>query len=451
MSRKTVVLDGFLSSRIVILLLVIVFISATVAVSTIPQQGDFIEIIGLYSVAFISYFALALRSKITLRDIFLIGVLARVILVFLFPNLSDDLYRFIWDGKLISEHINPYSMLPSAYDGASSFMTFLFDEMNSPEYFTIYPPFTQLVFYVSALSGEDILLCSKVLKTIFVIAEMGTFFFMVKTLGSLSKRQSLSAIYFLNPLVLLEGLGNLHFEILMIFFLSATIYFYFVKKKVFIAIVFFMLSVASKLLPLMFLPYFLFKEKKENIIKILGIGIPLFVLIFSPVVIGVDFKNFFASIDLYFQKFEFNASIYYVLRYFGRILSGYNLIHYIGPLLGVLTVGFIFNKARKADSLSLSSFIKFALFSFSIYLFFATTVHPWYLMVPTFLSVFVEFRYVLLWSYLIFLSYIHYSYDPVSENFAIIALEYGIVFGYIAIFERRAIFNHEIKSLYPER
>ena len=33
--------------------------------------------------------------------------------MFSFPSLSDDIYRFVWDGKLVNQGINPYSHLPS--------------------------------------------------------------------------------------------------------------------------------------------------------------------------------------------------------------------------------------------------------------------------------------------------------------------------------------------------
>lgn len=74
----------------------------------------------------------------------------RVLLLASFPNLSDDIYRFVWDGKLIDAGINPFTYLPSHYiennisvDGLTSE---LYGKLNSPNYFTIYPPFAQFLF-----------------------------------------------------------------------------------------------------------------------------------------------------------------------------------------------------------------------------------------------------------------------------------------------------------------
>ena len=92
------------------------------------------------------------------------------------------------------------------------------------------------------------------------------------------------------------------------------------------------------------------------------------------------------------------------MRYIGQLWSGYNLIHYIGPLLGTFAVLLILRKAYFSSTNSLQQFLDFAFFSFCSYLLLATTVHPWYLVIPIMLSVFVRFRFVVTWSFLIMLS-----------------------------------------------
>ena len=43
------------------------------------------------------------------------GMLMRLLLLFSFPALSDDIYRFIWDGRLLLNLTDPYKQLPSEY------------------------------------------------------------------------------------------------------------------------------------------------------------------------------------------------------------------------------------------------------------------------------------------------------------------------------------------------
>ena len=66
-----------------------------------------------------------------------------------------------------------------------------------------------------------------------------------------------------------------------------------------------------------------------------------------------------------------------------------------------------------------------------IYLGFAAIIHPWYLTPLVALSIFVRFRFILVWSALIPLSYISYKTLPYSENYWITGLEYLIVMGYL--------------------
>lgn len=403
-----------------------------------PSQSDFqgIAFCGLF--AFIAYYVIAFIEKPAIKITFAVGIIIRIILLFSFPNLSDDIYRFVWDGYMTTFGNNPYGSLPVDHLGdlTTSHMSFLIENMNSPKYYTIYPPFTQLIFYISNWAGTDVYLSSIIIKLCFLIAEVFTFLGIRKLLMHLVKSEKLVALYWLNPLILIEGMGNLHFEIIMVSFLVWGIYYAFVKPKLILSALLFALSIASKLLPLMFLPFFLFGLRGKERIRFFLAGFMFLVILFLPIILGLDFVNFGSSIDLYFQKFEFNAGIYYLSRYLGKILTGYNQIQLIGPILGLIAVGLIMYNAHKKETFSLEDFLEFAFYSFCTYLLLATTVHPWYLTIPIFLSVFVRWRFALVWSMLIILTYINYSNDPYHENLWIVGFEYALVFGMI-IYEFR--------------
>ncbi len=425
---------------------IIVLIAAAICLGYVPEQSDFPLIICCATLAFAAYGYLTFYGKIPLRLIFGIGILIRIILIFAFPNLSDDIYRFLWDGQLTSLGINPYGYLPSEVveSNVSGLSSELYNQMNSPNYYTIYPPFSQLIFYISTWFGTDIYSMSLVIKLCFLLAELFTFLGVVKLLNALKKDQSLSSIYFLNPLILVEGMVNLHFEIIMISFLIWAIYFIFIKNNIFNGALLFTLSIASKLLPVMFLPFFYFVMKGKDRLHFFSLGFLFMIIAFLPIILGLDFQNFGSSIDLYFQKFEFNGGLYYLFRYFGKLWSGYNLIHYLGPILGCIALYLIIRKAYFQKSFGLQGFLNFAFFAFLAYLFLTTTVHPWYLCIPIFLSVFVKWRFALVWSFLILFTYINYSYDPYLENLWIVAIEYTLVFG-ILLYELR---KEQIKTMF---
>ena len=150
------------------LFLFIVLLSSIGVLAYKPSQSDFSWIISSYSVAFIAYYFL-LKFKWTVTELLVLATVIRIILIPAFPNLSDDLYRFIWDGNLIVEGVNPYIHLPTEitekYDWASQDGE-LFAEMNSPEYYTIYPPLNQFVFGLSSLLGGGQLFASMLVMKI---------------------------------------------------------------------------------------------------------------------------------------------------------------------------------------------------------------------------------------------------------------------------------------------
>ncbi len=62
------------------------------------------------------------------------------------------------------------------------------------------------------------------------------------------------------------------------------------------------------------------------------------------------------------------------------------------------------------------------MWSLTIYLSLATIVHPWYITTVVALSIFTNYRFPLLWSALIVMTYINYSYAAYFENLWVVAV-----------------------------
>ena len=355
-------------------------------------------------------------------------------LLFSLPNLSDDVYRFIWDGRLIINGYNPFDHLPSFYIQNNieipGINQALFSKLNSPEYFTIYPPVAQGIFAKACWNfPNNILASAMVMKFFLFLCEISSLFFIKKLLDHFQLPEKNILLYALNPLIIVELCGNLHFEAAMICFLLAAIYF-FIKNKNNWSAVMMSLSIASKLLPLIFLP-FLIKRLgwKKSIQNFLIVGVIL-TLLFLPLASSVFINNFGESLDLYFQKFEFNASIYYLLRWAGFQVVGYNLIQQLGPILALLVFFGVLAMAYYEKEPDWKNLFEKMLFAICLYFACATIVHPWYVSLPLVLCLFTRFRFPVFWSGLVFLTYINYSYDFYFENLWIVSLEYILVFGY---------------------
>lgn len=411
----------------------ILFISSIWYLSYHFGQKDFFSFWPVYALSFLAY-AILYRTALSVKFIFLVGVLTRLSLVMAFPLLSDDVYRFFWDGSLTCQGISPYGILPSDVIqlNIEGLNQSLYQWLNSPQYYTIYPPISQLYFVTSKWIGQDIFKTVIVMKILMVVTESIGYFYMshlVKKLGSSTRTQ---ALWFLNPLVIIEGIGNLHFEVVMISFLCMSLYYIFNNKLIHGSFLF-ALSIGVKLLPLMLLPYFWYQLKGRTKWMFFGTLLGFLLIIFIPVFGSIQLSTFFQSIDLYFRSFEFNASVYYILRYVGMEITSYNLIKYIGPILGLFTVIIIFWWANQSEKFSIPAFIRFGLLAWTSYLVLATTVHPWYVITIVWLASFSSFKIILIWSFLVFISYVNYSETVYYENMFWIALEYILLFSCIGL------------------
>lgn len=408
------------------------FFSSLIYLGFAPKQSDFTIIFSCFTLAFIAY-ALLVSKKMNcdFRLLLIASITIRIILIFPFPNLSDDIYRFIWDGRLQHIGINPYAAIPSELVGSNPILPEeLFNLLNSPDYYSIYPPINQVVNYLSTyFSTTDYLYESVIYKSLLFVFDMISMFAVFHVLKKLELSKFKMFLYFLNPLVIIEISGNGHFEGVMIAFLALSLFFI-VQKKAASSAVAFSLSVGSKLLPIMFAPAIFMFLRNRSAWSYIFIAILATLLIFLPAGLGIHLEtmNLFDSIDLYVKKFEFNGSIYYLLRFIGYKIYGYNMIHILGPILTLATIVSILYISYRQKQNDYNQLIVTLFFSFTIFLFLSRTVHPWYLCIPIFLCIFNHFRFPIIWSYLITLTYINYSYSVYKENYMIVIFEYTIVF-----------------------
>ena len=410
--------------------LLIVFSATLLLISYRLEQSDFIYLIGLITPAFLIYL-IAQKSSFWTMWLYL-GIALRFLMIFAFPNLSDDIYRFIWDGHLLNLGYDPFEQVPSYYIQnqlePTVLTTALFEQLNSPDYFSVYPPFAQLIFKLgSSISAGDIYTFSMVLKALIFAAETCTIFLLIKLLKHWDLRKEKILLYSLNPLIIIELGGNMHFEAFMICFFVGAIYLL-SKQRIVLAAMLMSGSIAAKLLTL--IPQvFILKRMRLKDLLIYGTALFIFLCIFFLPVFNLEFiKNFGSSLDLYFRNFEFNASIYFLINGIVKMVKGYGLIAIVGPALSLITLLTIVGLALKNREKDLLSLMQMSFWAFCIYLFLGTTIHPWYLALPIMLSIFTNYRFIYLWSFLAFFSYSKYSIYE-DNYYQLVILEYLFVYG----------------------
>lgn len=408
----------------------------TIGLGYFTGQGDFVAILVQYGIFFGLYAWLCYRAAdADLYYLLGLGLVLRGILVFAFPALSDDIYRFVWDGRLLTQGINPFDRLPSAYAAEGypvvGLDASLYALLNSPDYFTIYPPVAQAVFALSCyVSPESLYGSMLVMKSCLFAFEAGTLWLMVGLLRYTGVVPRQVLWYALNPLVILEVCGNLHFEGVMVFFLLLA-YWLLMEGRTIQAAPAYALSIASKLLPLMFLPLLLWRLHWRWLLMFYALTGAVCLALFAPLFNHVFLANLGNSLQLYFRQFEFNASVFYLAKWAGKALTGENPIKYVGPALGAITFTCAMLIALLGRNRTWQQLPAAMLWVFTIHLLLATTVHPWYLLLPVALSVFTRYRFALLWSGAVILSYSHYMDGVFKEKYGLIALEYLVVYGAI--------------------
>ena len=410
------------------------------------DRNDFIKLITLYgALFFISYKILQINQD---RFWLLagIGIIFRLLFIAILPNLSQDFYRFIWDGRLITQGISPYLLTPESYIESSSnsfgFIVHqaqeLYKGMGSlnGSHFSNYPPINQLCFAITSLfAGKSILGSVIVMRVILIAADIGILYVGRKLLLKLQLNPNQIFWYFLNPFIIIELTGNLHFEGVMLFFLITSLYLLHQKKWIWSGVLL-GISVSVKLIPLLLLPlYFRWFLNNFNkgffklfLFHLIIVGTAI--VTFLPFLSEQFLSNFTETIALWFQNFEFNASIYYVIRWIGFKIVGWNLIETVGKILPMIVIVFLLIISFLRNNKSFSELITSLLFGISFYYLLSTTVHPWYIATPLLFCVFTKYRFPIVWSLVVMLSYSAYGINGFSENLWLVSLEYSIVIGY---------------------
>ncbi|CAM1334486.1 mannosyltransferase [Tenacibaculum aestuariivivum] len=422
------------------------------------ERANFSILLFLWCALFGSTYFLWKKNQHNFQLLVGISILFRLIFLFATPNLSQDFYRFIWDGRMILEGLNPYLSLPenfieqqkypvnealSLYKGMG--------EMNGSHY-TNYPPINQLCFLIAAIFANKSILGSViVMRIIIILADIGILYFGKKLLEKLKLPIQNIFFYALNPFIIIEMTGNLHFESVMLLFLIWSLYQLQQQKWIWAALLL-ACSVTVKLIPLLFLPLFFqwfiksdthvfFKNKSiknilldVSILKLItfyGIIFIIIIGLFLPFYSPILTSNYSNSVGLWFRNFEFNASFYYIFREIGYLFRGYNEIVIIGQITPFLTVLFLMIITFLRKNKSMIELITAMLFGLSFYYFTTTTMHPWYIATLLILSIFTKYQFPIVWSIVIILSYQAYSNEPWKENLWFIILEYTIVYSYL--------------------
>lgn len=294
-------------------------------------------------------------------------ILLRIVLADVNP--SDDTYRYIWEGQVQLAGYDPYLSPPD-----DPILIDLRDDqwkyINHPHFPAIYPPLAQMTFYVAAAIHSSIY----TIKMFHVLWDVITLLLLAACMKQLDISPYRAFIYGLCPLVLtaygIEG----HVDSLMLMLTSATIWAV-LSKRFNLAGVMLGLAIASKVVLIILLPWFLLKHRRAAISAI-------FVTILCYAVYGlsglIGLKNLmrFAGEGAFFS---FLGS--FTIPYLGAAIS-------YGVIFVILILLIVYLLIRRRD------FVGFGLGATETLVILLPIIHYWYV---SWVILFMPFKVRIRW------------------------------------------------------
>jgi hypothetical protein len=278
------------------------------------------------------------------------------------PTGSDDYYRYIWDGKVQTDGINPYLYAPNDSVLNHLHSELLPEKVSYPNIKTIYFPVSQWLFTLSyCLSGEN----AVGLKIIYLLFELITLIALYFLLRSFDIDLKYLLIYAALPLVTFQFFIDAHIDIVGTALMIVSIALYHYNRKLF-SYILLGFSISIKPTGLLLLPFYfqneaVIKEKIKSVVT----PIIVFVITFWPYIFTAAPLN---TLINYSVNWTFNGMIYNILNLF---ISDNSIIRIICGILFILLFSYLY--FIKTDWLSKIYLSLFLLMLFS------PVVHPWYL------------------------------------------------------------------------
>ena len=298
----------------------------------------------IYLILFISITGIYLKM-IEKKDMFsnikeilkYVAIVAGIFVIML-PWTSSDIFYYMGVGELDSIYNqNPYYVTMEEYyeqNGKNIDDEILEQGANNVWANTtvVYGPIAQLIFKICTLvSFRNIDLCLAIFKILNVLAHLANCYLIYKL-----SNKKFAVIYGLNPFILLEFIGNVHNDIIVVFLVLLTLYFL-KNHKLVPSLVSLALATGIKYFTILLLPVVIiynFRNEKSlgvRTLKCIQYGI-LFLVIFA-LEYALYFRDFQVVFAMFAQTSKYSKSMHSAIMQENQLL--------MQVIKDVLTVGFI--------------------------------------------------------------------------------------------------------------
>ncbi|MCP4748286.1 MAG: glycosyltransferase [Desulfobacteraceae bacterium] len=332
------------------------------------------------SILLLFFFPRKIDSKSAAYLIICTALIVRLLLI---PHpVSDDIYRYLWEGRMLASGVNPYLKPPCD----TSLLIFARDDIyhsliNHPQLPAVYPP--GVLYLFSAI--VHICYHPLAVKILMIAFDMGALVLLLALLRHRGYRRRWAILYAFNPVVLYSFSGQAHLDAIQIFFILCVIFFY-DRRKWFWMFLFAGWAVQIKYIAVIFLPFLLRKDNWRYCpVMFLSMVLP-----YLPFLIRGEFST--GSLLTFGTGFAFNGSLHGLFRVvFGSIAPATYAC--IAVAVAVLCFGYGYyhpelNKKFKDEPVS--GFF----FATGVLLLTMPTVHFWYL---SWIAPFIALRFSVAW------------------------------------------------------
>jgi hypothetical protein len=301
--------------------------------------------------------ALLPRPRGGLRSLVAAAIAVRAILLFTEPTLSDDLFRYLWEGRVVGAGDNPFLYPPSDPHWAFAATDWIHLRVNHADVSTIYPPVALWSFaLVSWIHYAPI--TAQAFAALVDVILVGALY---DTLVARHRSTDAAWLYALHPLGAVEAASNGHLESLGLLFSLLAIRAWERGRP---GVVWALLGGGTKLLPFAIVPSLLRTRGRRALLE-LGVGVVALAALTAPFVgAGATLVRGFTT---YAQHWSFNASLFAILE----LIFGAHA-RLIGSCIAALIAAWAIVRFRDPAHVALWCGGTFVLLS--------PTVHPWYVL-----------------------------------------------------------------------
>ncbi len=321
-------------------------------------------------------------ARLRLPLLLAVGLLPRLLLLPLEPKLSEDVYRYLWDGRLVAEGVNPFPHAPSD-PSLARYHDALLSRLNHADVPTIYPPMAQVLFGATARLAAEPWAWKATLLALEAL--------LLLALASLLRARGLPTerllLYFWNPLVIVESFGSGHVDLAAAAFLLFALALH-ERGRPGLSGAAFASAVLVKYMPLLLVPALI----RRRAFRTLAVAAVAAAALFVPFLSAGS--ALWTGLATYLRNWEFNGSLYALLRPHFETGESPRAI-----LLALLAVAALV-VAWRARTLTGA-----ALLLLTAWILASPTVYPWYLVLLVALLPLHAEAGLLLFSGLVALSY----------------------------------------------